>query len=134
MANSTNAVAIAKQLSEWGIAVLLFADVCFGQAAIQLSRSIGPPTTNTLVSGQNFPSNDAVNLYFDRLRVGQTKSDSTGSFSNASLEVPKSAVPGKHYVVAKATKARIKAKTRFLVRTNWPQVRFQSQRWTPQSV
>jgi outer membrane protein assembly factor BamB len=121
MANSAKAAAIATYAFLWGIAVLLFASACFGQAAIQLSRSIGPPTSKTLVSGQNFPADAEVNLYFDRIKVGQATTNNTGSFSNASVQVPQSALPGRHYVVAKA---RIEAKARFLVRTNWPQYGF----------
>jgi len=105
-----------------GIAVLLLASVSFGQA-IQLSKSVGPPTTQTLVSGEHFPADTVVNLYFDRLGVGQVTTDGTGSFSDVPIQVPKGALPGKHYVIGKA---QTEAKARFLVRTNWPQYGFGS--------
>jgi outer membrane protein assembly factor BamB len=104
-----------------GIAILLLASAAFGQAAIQLSRSVGPPTIQTLVSGENFPADSEVSLYFDRLRVGQVTTDGTGSFSEAPIEVPKGALPGKHFVIGKA---QTEAKAHFLVRTNWPQYGF----------
>jgi hypothetical protein len=83
MTHSAKVAAIAKHAFQPGIAVLLFASLSFGQAAIQLTSSIGPPTSKTLVSGQNFPANNQVNLFFDHRRVGQITTDSTGSFSSA---------------------------------------------------
>ncbi|HWY55396.1 MAG TPA: PQQ-binding-like beta-propeller repeat protein [Terriglobales bacterium] len=113
--------AVSRHTSLCGSILLLFASLSFGQAAIQLSKPVGPPTTRTLVSGEDFPADAEVNLYFDRARVGQVTTDSTGSFSDAPIEVPKGALPGKHYVIAKA---QTEAKARFLVRTNWPQYGF----------
>jgi outer membrane protein assembly factor BamB len=124
--NFAKVATVGRYASLYGIAVLVLASVCSGQAAIQLSRSIGPPTSKTLVSGQKFPPDDEVNLYFDRLKVGQTTTDSSGSFSSASIEVPKGALPGMHHVVANAIESPIEAKARFLVRTGWPQYGFRS--------
>ncbi|MGD0181443.1 MAG: PQQ-binding-like beta-propeller repeat protein, partial [Terriglobales bacterium] len=121
MTNPPKVSAVSRHVSLCGSILLLFASLSFGQAAIQLSKSVGPPTTKTLVSGEDFPANAEVNLYFDRVRVGQVTTDSTGSFSDAPIEVPKGALPGKHYVIAKA---QTEAKARFLVRTNWPQYGF----------
>jgi outer membrane protein assembly factor BamB len=120
MTSPTKVSAVRRHASLCCIAVLLFASVSFGQA-IQLSKSVGPPTTQTLVSGEHFPADTVVNLYFDRLGVGQVTTDSTGSFFDVPIQVPKGALPGKHYVIGKA---QTEAKARFLVRTNWPQYGF----------
>ena len=121
MTGTMRVSAVGRHISLCGTAFLLFATLSFGQAAIQLSRSVGPPTTKTLVSGENFPGAAEVDLYFDHVKVGQVITDSTGSFSDAPVDVPKNALPGKHYVIGKA---QIEAKARFLVRTDWPQYGF----------
>lgn len=117
MTSPAKVFAVSSHASLCGTTLLLFVSLSFGQAAIQLSKSVGPPTTKTLVSGENFPGNAEVNLYFDHVRVGQVTTDSTGSFFDAPIDVPKNALPGKHYVIGKA---QLEAKARFLVRTNWP--------------
>jgi len=121
MTSPTRVFAVGRHASLCGTACLLFISLSFGQAAIQLSKSVGPPTTKALVSGENFPADSEVNLYFDQLRVGQAATDSMGAFSDAPIVVPKSALPGRHYVIGKA---QVEAKTRFLVRANWPQYGF----------
>jgi outer membrane protein assembly factor BamB len=121
---SAGVFAVRKYTFLGCIAFLLYPSICVGQAAIQLSKWVGPPTAETLVSGHNFPADDKLKLYFDSLSVGQVTTNSTGAFLGAPIEVPRGALPGKHFVVAKAVNPRIEAKTHFLVRTDWPQYGF----------
>jgi len=122
--SSAKVSAAGRHAALCGIAVLLLANACFGQAAIQLSSSIGPPTSKTLVSGQNFPPDDKVDLCFDHTKVGQTTTDGTGVFSKVPIQVPKDALPGKHHVFANPHKPVAGAKAPFRVRTDWPQFGF----------
>jgi outer membrane protein assembly factor BamB len=50
--------------------------------------------------------------------------DSTGTFSKITLQAPKSALPGTHYLTAVARANQAAAQTPFNVRTDWPQFGF----------
>jgi len=102
----------------------LLGAMCFGQAAIELSRSVGPPTTQTLVSGQDFLPNASVTLYFDSTQIEKTSTNSTGSFSDVSFQIPASATPGSHRIGAVGPGSGDRAKAKFVVQTDWPQPNF----------
>ncbi len=102
--------------------LLLFSTMVVSQT-ISLSPNIGPPTTKTLASGSGFLPNATVRISFDRTKLVQVTTDALGAFSKVSLQVPASALPGKHSVLA-GVPGSTQAQTTFLVRTNWSQFHF----------
>lgn len=109
------------------LSVLLLSGLCFAQPSVFLSVKTGPPTTNVLVFGSGFTASTAVGIYFGTSQLTQTVTDSTGSFSRVSIEVPASALPGVHYVTAQES-ATEKASTIFNVQTIWTEFRFSNVR------
>jgi outer membrane protein assembly factor BamB len=108
----------------------LLAGFCFSQPAISLSLSSGPPTTKLRVSGSGFTPDAEIDIYFDSQQVLAT-ADSVGSFSQVAIQVPASALPGKHWVLAAERSAEhTGTQAAFLVRTDWAQFHRQNmQRW-----
>jgi outer membrane protein assembly factor BamB len=89
---------------------------------IKLKPSVGPPTTLVIVHGSRFGSSETVEVSFGRKLEATVMTDSDGRF-RASFDVPKGAHPGGHAVKAKGPAHEV-AKATFLVRTDWPQFRF----------
>ncbi len=86
---------------------------------IRLSRSIGPPTSTTTVSGAGFGANEGVDVTFDGTRIARATADGSGAFSKK-IAVPASALPGDHEVKATGRSSGSFATATFLVRTDWP--------------
>ncbi len=86
---------------------------------IRLSRSIGPPTSTTTVSGAGFGANEGVDVTFDGTRIARATADGSGAFSKK-IAVPASALPGDHEVKATGRTSGSFATATFLVRTDWP--------------
>src|SRR6266536_4979767 len=63
--------------------------------AIRLTKTIGPPTTKTIVQGRGFGASEGVHLRFDSMPVGTATTDPTGAFRKT-IAVPASALPGAH--------------------------------------
>src|SRR5258706_12070043 len=64
--------------------------------AVTLSTTVGPPTSSVTVSGSNFGSAEAVDVYFDTTDEALTIANGQGSFS-VSISVPAGAIPGTHW-------------------------------------
>jgi outer membrane protein assembly factor BamB len=120
----TVAIATSKQVCLLSLVVLLAAGVCFGQPAVSLSRKSGPPTVQLLVSGSGFKPNAEIDIYFDLTDEAKAIANGSGSFSNISIEAPRSALPGKHWVSAVQRPGNTGPQTPFLVNTNWSQFGF----------
>ncbi len=120
------AIATSKQVCLLSIVALLTAGVCFGQPAVSLSIKSGPPTGNLLVSGSGFTPSAEIDIYFDIKDEATVTADGSGSFSNISIQVPRSALPGKHFVSAVQRSGEVSVQTPFLVNTNWGQFGFRS--------
>src|SRR5581483_3643851 len=88
-------------------------------ADIQLSSSVGAPTSSIVVTGSNFQQGEKVIISFDALKAGSTTTDSTGAFKK-DITVPANALPGNHSVDATGQTSGLSASATFLVRTNWP--------------
>jgi outer membrane protein assembly factor BamB len=102
--------------------LIVLSAMAMAQPSLQLNPPFGPPTSNVQVSGQNFPANTALQLYFDMDSVGQATTDANGSFSD-SITVPGAALPGpNHKVRAVGPNGGISAV--FKVQTNWSQFGF----------
>ena len=106
--------------------ILWLAGLSFGQATISLSPTSGPPTTSTLVSGNGFSPNAAVDISFDTAKEASATTDGSGSFS-ISIPVPGSAKPGEHQVAAKQPSLGSRAQAQFDANTNWSQFHFSPQ-------
>ena len=109
------------------ISMILLGTFCFSQS-ITLSRRTGPPTTQTVISGDSFPPNATIDIFFDQTDLALASTDNMGAFSNVNISIPASALPGKHRVSAVARLSSASAKEGFLVRTNWTQYRFTDNR------
>jgi len=108
-------------------AIFLASSVLSGWAftqAVTLAPKVGPPTAHISVGGSGFPANSAVDVYFDLTDLALVATDSTGSFSKLSIQAPKSALPGTHWVTAIARSNQAAAQTAFKVRTDWSQFGF----------
>jgi outer membrane protein assembly factor BamB len=91
---------------------------------VSLSSAIGPPTTETLVSGSAFEPYAVVDILFDATALAVANADTGGSFSGVSLTVPASALPGSHVIKAVPRGGGDSAQAPFTVRTNWPMYHF----------
>ena len=113
-----------KQVCLLSIMSLLAAGLCFGQPAISLSLTSGPPTSKLLVSGSGFTPYAEIEIYFDSQKEAKATANGSGSFSNISIQAPASALPGRHKVSAVQRPGGASAEAPFLVNTNWSQFGF----------
>ena len=104
--------------------MLLVAGVCLGEPAVSLSPKSGPPTTKLLVSGSGYKPYAEIDIYFDTKDEAKVIANGSGSFSKISIEAPRSALPGKHWVSAVQRAGEIGAQAPFQVNTNWSQFGF----------
>lgn len=90
--------------------------------SIALKPASGPPTSKVSVSGSGFGTSETVTV----TDFGMSQSaviSSAGTFT-AAFTVPGTAQPGKYPVTATGQTSHLSATAYFLVRANWPQVRF----------
>jgi outer membrane protein assembly factor BamB len=105
----------------WGVAALaLLADGTFAAPAVILRPIVGPPTTNTNVSGTGFGANAAVDIYFDTADLCLSLTSSAGAFS-CTIKVPASAGPQQHWISAVQRNTGTGAQAAFFIRTDWAQ-------------
>ena len=97
---------------------------------VTINPTVGPPTTNVLVSGFGFDPYAAVDIYFDLTDLALAVTNGAGGFGGGSLQggiamqVPASALPGTHWITAVERYGIKAAQKPFLVRTDWAQFRF----------
>jgi len=106
---------------------VLLSTLSFGQT-ISLSSVVGPPTGKTMASGSGFSPSVTIDLLFDSTALAVANADAGGAFSNVSLTVPASALPGNHVIAAVPRDGGTSAQVTFLVRTDWNQHQFSSDR------
>ena len=114
------------RVSSWlAIVILSQAVLCSSANAlapsITLSKKMGPPTSNIVVSGSGFGARAQVDIYFDMTIEALVVTDANGAFGGTAIQAPRSAHPGEHWVRALERKSNQSAKDPFLVNTNWPQ-------------
>jgi outer membrane protein assembly factor BamB len=90
---------------------------------ITLSKTKAPPTALFVVGGSGFGASESVALSFDTTLLANAPTDGNGSFA-AQVEVPGSALPGAHTIVAEGQTSELRASRPFTVRTNWIQFRY----------
>lgn len=95
--------------------------------SIILSPTSGPPTSTVTVTGSGYGLTEKVLLKVDNVVVDSTITDATGNFST-SITIPASATPGKHTIFAAGLTSHTSTHSSFLVRTDWPEQDFDSQR------
>jgi outer membrane protein assembly factor BamB len=121
---TTVAISASKKVCLLSMVVLLAAGVCFGKPAVSLSRKSGPPTTKFLVSGSGYKPYAEIDIYFDTKDEAKAVANGSGKFSKISIEAPRSALPGKHWVSAVQRPGDKGAQAPFSVNTNWSQFGF----------
>lgn len=107
------------------LAVGVFASPAAASAStpsITLKPTSGPPTAKVSVTGAGFGTSETVTVTDFGLSQSAVTS-STGTFT-ATFTVPKTAPSGKYPVTATGQTSHLSATAYFLVRTNWPQIRF----------
>src|SRR5216684_6041575 len=67
------------------LSLLLLGGLCVAQPAVKLSATVGPPTTNLLVSGSGFSAFVAIDIYFDTTDLALVTTDATGAFSQIGI-------------------------------------------------
>ena len=87
---------------------------------LTVSPDAGPPGSTIAVTGANFSTSVAVDVYFDTTDEALAATSSSGAFS-VSITVPKSAVPGNHWVSGVERGTQLAAQAAFSVQTNWSQ-------------
>jgi hypothetical protein len=92
-------------------------------ASISLAPTVGPPTTQTTVTGAHFGNNETVDIYFDTTDLVLAATSSSGAFTQ-NLPVPAAAAPGQHWITALGRSSGLSAQTAFMVRTDWAQFRY----------
>lgn len=91
-------------------------------ASLSISPDVGPPTTVTTAAGSGFAPGERVVLGFDHRKLETIRAAFDGTFTEE-VQVPATATPGSHTVLAKGAVSG-KAVATFTVRTNWPTARF----------
>ena len=108
-----------RQLCLLGIAILLLAGFCFGQAAVSLSPKDGPPTTKLRVSGSGFTPYAQIDIYFDTQDEALAVANGAGAFSQIVIQAPASAVSGSHWVSAVERGGQLGGQEQFKVSVGW---------------
>ena len=92
----------------------------------------GPPGSQTTTLGNGWDPNATLDIYFDSTDVGLVDTDSNGSFGMAlkaptirqngfTIQIPKDAVPGQHWITAVERITQLQAQVPFTVSGDWPQ-------------
>jgi hypothetical protein len=103
---------------------LLFSTTASAAPSITLSKHVGPPTSQILVSGRGFEPNVGVDIFFDTKDEALVVTNSEGKFHHAGAYAPRSAHPGKHWVTALERNNDKGAQEPFLVQADWSQFHF----------
>jgi len=98
----------------------------------------GAPQTFVLLQGMHFDPLTAIDIYFDSTQLASTTTDKNGSFGNGvitaagatwtRIQVPGTAQPGPHAIMAKEHSGQLSAQKSFLVWTDWPQGQYGPER------
>jgi outer membrane protein assembly factor BamB len=117
---------LALLLGVCGVEGLSVRSAAAAAPIVALSRVSGPPTVLVTVSGTGFAAGERVDVYFDDTDLLLRGASDSGSFT-AEIQVPTSALPGVHWVMAVGRLSRLAGQARFSVRTNWPAFRMNAQ-------
>jgi hypothetical protein len=91
--------------------------------ALSLSPVAGPPTVKVTVSGSGFSAYEAVDVYFDTEDLCLSATNGSGAFT-CTLQVPKEALPGSHWLSAVGRKSGLAVQKSFIVQVNWSQFHY----------
>jgi outer membrane protein assembly factor BamB len=100
---------------------------------------VGPPGSQTTTVGNGWDPNATLDVYLDSTDVGLVVTDSNGSFGLAlkaptlrqnglTIQIPKDAVPGQHWITAIERITEIQAQVAFTVQVDWAQLHFGPER------
>jgi len=95
----------------------------------------GPPGSQTQTVGNGWDPNATLDIYFDSTNVGLVDTDNNGSFGMAlkaptirqnglTIQIPKDAVQGQHWITAVERITQLQAQVAFTVRVDWPQFHY----------
>ena len=95
----------------------------------------GSPGSQTRTVGNGWDANATLDIYFDSTDVGLVDTDNNGSFGMAlraptirqnglTIQIPKDALSGTHWITAVERITELQAQVPFTVRADWPQFHF----------
>ncbi len=118
---------VTRVLNRLVAACVLGAAVGVGSAApaaaattASLSPASGPPGGSVTVSGTGFDPSARVDLFFDTTDTARAVSNASGGVS-ISVQIPKSAQPGAHWITLDEAHGNRAAQAQFTVAASWPQ-------------
>ena len=86
-----------------------------------------PPHDRDTSQRQGFTANEAVDVYFDTTDEFLATPTALALSRNHELDIPKSALPGSHWITAVGRKKGDSAQQLFTVRTDWPTYGFDAE-------
>jgi len=102
----------------------LSAAAAVADPGIAVSPKAAPPTETVAVSGSGFAAFEAIDIYFDTTDLQLAVAGGDGNFSQRRINVPSSALPGRHWVTAVGRQSKTGAQHSLQVRTNWAEFGF----------
>jgi outer membrane protein assembly factor BamB len=105
------------------IALFGYAGVASAASTVTVAPAIPHPKQNVTVTGTGFGDSEAIDIYLDTTDTLLIVSSATGTFS-ATLAVPASAAPGRHYATAIGRHSGDAAQVAFTVSTPWAEYGF----------
>ncbi len=103
-----------------------------------MTRPIWAPGSQTQAVGNGWDPNATIDVYLDSTDVGVVDTDSDGRFGLAlkeptlrqnglTIQIPKDAVPGQHWITAIERITQLQAQVAFTVSGDWPQFQLTGQ-------
>ena len=86
---------------------------------VHVSPKTDHPTATGKVEGSGFAADEAVDVYWDTTDILLAVTNSSGSFSWHTFQVPANATPGQHWVTAIGRTSGDAAQVAFSVSTTW---------------
>ena len=99
---------------------LFFIHAAIAQSTVKLSPVSLHANLPETATGAGFGDSEAVDVYLDTVDTDLVVSTATGTFS-ATVQIPATETPGKHYITAIGRKSGDAAQSYFTVSSPWPQ-------------
>jgi len=98
-----------------------------------ITPAYAPPGTNISLWGSGFDPFSSVEIYCDAIHLATTTTNAAGAFGGTTfhgfaVQLPASAIPGNHWILAMERSGQKLARKQFLVRTDWAQYGFGPER------
>src|SRR5438105_3131618 len=109
-------------------AALWLSPAALAAPTLTMSPGAGPPGTTLRISGSGFSAFALVDVFLDADDVALVATDAAGAFSGITFRVPRTAVPGAHWVTVSGRPSGPAVQKSFVVRTDWASFGFSATR------